>query len=333
MEHVTLAEATSGRKSGGRVGPVPRGAPWARRAVVLGSFLLWYARPGVGDLVQQSRAIAGSRAPRRRVAWLVLLPSLLLGADVAAPDRFDTVVIDAGHGGSDTGAHGSRGTLEKDVVLHVARSLAERLRAGGLRVVMTRESDVYVSLERRNAVANDARADLFLSIHANAADDADVRGTETYFLALDASDEGAAQVASRENRAFGGEGAADIQAVRDPFIALVGDLITSEYMEDSSAFARKVQSELAGVEPLRSRGVKQAMFVVLHGVQMPAALVEIGFVTNARDERTLATKDGRGHVVEALERAVHAYGRRHDARRGVTPPANGDRSGGSGGTR
>jgi N-acetylmuramoyl-L-alanine amidase len=275
--------------------------------------------------VQQGRAIASSRAPYRRVVWLALVLSLLLGADAAAPDRFDTVVIDAGHGGSDSGAHGPRGTLEKDVVLHVARALAERLRARGLKVVMTRESDVYVSLERRNAVANDARADLFLSIHANAADDTDVRGTETYFLALDASDEGAAQVASRENRAFGGEAAASIEAVRDPFIALVGDLITTEYMEDSSAFARKVQTQLAAVEPLRSRGVKQAMFVVLHGVQMPAALVEIGFVTNARDERTLATKEGRGLVVEALERAVRAYGRRHDSRRGVAAPVAGSR--------
>ena len=275
--------------------------------------------------MQHGRAIAGSRAPRQWVAWLTLLPALLLGADLAVPDPFDTVVIDAGHGGSDTGAQGPRGTLEKEVVLQVARKLAERLRARGLRVVMTRESDVYVSLERRNAVANDARADLFLSIHANAADDSDVRGTETYFLALDASDESAAQVASRENRAFGGEAAASIEAVRDPFVALVGDLITTEYMEDSSAFARKVQAELAGVEPLRSRGVKQAMFVVLHGVQMPAALVEIGFVTNAHDERTLAAGDGRGLVVEALERAVRAYGRRHDARRGVTPPAAGGR--------
>jgi len=271
--------------------------------------------------VQQGIRNTSSRTPRWRAVCFALLLPPLLGADLAAPDRFDTVVIDAGHGGSDTGAQGPRGTLEKDVVLYVARTLAGRLRARGLQVVMTRQSDVYVSLERRNAMANDARADLFLSIHANAADDRDVRGTETYFLALDASDEGAAQVASRENRAFGGDAGTGIEAVRDPFIALVGDLITTEYLEDSSAFARKVQTELAEVEPLRSRGVKQAMFVVLRGVQMPAALVEIGFVTNAQDERTLAAKDGRGLVVEALERAVRAYGRRHDARRGVTPPA------------
>jgi N-acetylmuramoyl-L-alanine amidase len=248
-----------------------------------------------------------------------------LTAGAAAPERFDTVVIDAGHGGEDSGAIGPDGAREKDVVLRVARGLAERLRARGLRVVMTRDRDVFVPLEHRTAVANDARGDLFVSIHANAAEDASIRGTETYFLALDASDEGAAQVAARENRAFKRDDVAGIKAVNDPFIALLGDLITTEYMRESNDVASVIQSELRAVEPLHSRGVKQALFVVLGGVQMPAALVEIGFITNPEDEHALVSKHGRVAVIDALERAVRSFGERYDARRGSkTAPASSD---------
>lgn len=233
-----------------------------------------------------------------------------------SPDRFDTVVIDAGHGGEDTGARGPAGTLEKDVVLAVARSLAGRLRARGLRVVLTRDRDVFVPLETRTAIANDARADLFVSIHANAAPDDEVRGTETYFLALEASDASAAGVAERENRAFRRDGEEKISALDDPFIALIGDMISTEYLEESSDFARRVQHELEDA-PLEGRGVKQALFVVLTGVQMPAALVEIGFITNPEDERLLGRGRGRTEIVDSLERAVAAFGRRYDARRDV----------------
>lgn len=264
------------------------------------------------------------RSGRRSCAAIAAVLGVALAAwagdDAAArPERFDTVVIDPGHGGEDTGAKGPGGTLEKDLVLAVARDLATRLRGAGLHVVLTRKSDVFVPLEERTAIANDARGDLFLSIHANASRDDSVRGTETYFLALDASDDSAASVASRENSAFG-DAARGIAAVGDPFISLIGDMITTEHMQESNDLARIIQAEL-GATPLKSRGVKQAMFVVLTGVQMPAALVEIGFVTNARDERAL---DGssRRQVVSALTRAVLAFGRRYDARRGAAVPAD-----------
>jgi len=248
-----------------------------------------------------------------------------LAAEATAPERFDTVVIDAGHGGEDSGAIGPNGAREKDVVLSVARGLAGRLRARGLRVVLTRDRDVFVPLEHRTAVANDARGDLFVSIHANAAEDASIRGTETYFLALDASDAGAARVAARENRAFARDDVSDIEAVGDPFIALLGDLITTEYMRESNDVASVIQSELDTIEPLHSRGVKQALFVVLSGVQMPAALVEIGFITNPDDEHALAGARGRGALIDALERAVQSFGERYDARRGsTTAPARSD---------
>lgn len=241
----------------------------------------------------------------------------LAGAAAAEPssERFDTVVIDAGHGGEDVGARGPRGHREKDVALAVARNLAQRLRDRGLRVVLTRDADVFVPLEERTALANDAGADLFLSVHANASPEAEIRGSETYFLALEASDAAAAGVAERENRAFEREGAGAIAALSDPFIALIGDLISTEHLEESSAFARGLQERL-GALPTRSRGVKQALFVVLSGVQMPAALVEIGFITNADDERRMAGPKGRDAIVAALEAAVLEYGRRYEARRG-----------------
>lgn len=246
----------------------------------------------------------------------VFLCAGIAWGDPEPSNRFDVVVLDAGHGGDDTGARGAKGTLEKDIVLSVTRELSKRLTAAGMRVVLTRDSDVFVPLEERTAIANDARGDLFLSIHANASTDRSIHGTETYFLALEASDSAAARVASRENEAFG-EAAAGIAAVDDPFIALIGDLIATEHLEESNEIARAVQGELKKT-PLRSRGVKQALFVVLTGVQMPAALVEIGFVTNAGDESAFRGKR-RSDIVDALERAVLTFGQRYDARRGARP--------------
>jgi N-acetylmuramoyl-L-alanine amidase len=249
------------------------------------------------------------------IAACVCAATLALAGSASAADRFDTVVLDAGHGGEDTGAKGASGTLEKDLVLRVARALQARLKTRGLRVVMTRSGDVFVPLEERTMIANDARGDLFVSIHANAAEDPEVGGTETYFLALSASDESAEKVAARENQAFGDAGS-PIAAVNDPFIALIGDLIATEHLQESSLLAREIQSALAGTS-LRSRGVKQALFVVLNGVQMPASLVEIGFVTSTADEATMRSGDGTRAIVDALERAILAYGKSHAERLGA----------------
>jgi N-acetylmuramoyl-L-alanine amidase len=244
-----------------------------------------------------------------------LWPALVRADESTEPNRFDTVVIDAGHGGDDEGARGAAGLLEKDLVLDVAHRLAKRLGATGLQVVLTRRDDSFVPLEQRTSIANDARADLFISIHGNATHDAKIRGIETFFLALSASDDYAGQVARRENQAFG---VADSPAKRsdDALVAIIGDLITNEHMEESNEFARLAQLELAG-DPQVARGVKQAPFVVLEGVQMPAALVEIGFLTNRLDEQSLRGSQERERIVAALARAALEFGRRYDARRGV----------------
>ena len=247
-----------------------------------------------------------------------------LARDAASLDRFDTVVIDAGHGGEDEGARGVNGLFEKDLVLEVARALAALLRRAGLNVVMTRERDVFVPLEQRTNLANDARADLFISVHANAANDAGARGSETYFMSLEASDEHARGVALRENESFAakpGESGADA----DPLVAILGDLIANEHLTESSEFARAAQLRLARLDSGPSRGVKQAPFVVLAGVQMPAALVEIGFLTHPAEARDLRSARRRGAIAAGLAEAVLEHGRRYAAQHGDVPAAGADR--------
>ena len=243
-----------------------------------------------------------------------------LAREAGSQGRFDTVVIDAGHGGEDEGARGANGLLEKDLVLEVARGLAAQLRKAGLRVVMTRERDVFVPLEQRTNVANDARADLFVSVHANAAHDGGARGSETYFMSLEASDEHARGVALRENESFGAKAPA-AGAEADPLVAILGDLIANEHLTESSAFARAAQLRLARLDAGPSRGVKQAPFVVLAGVQMPAALVEIGFLTHPAEERELRSARRRSAIAASLAEAVLEHGRRHDAQYGEVPAA------------
>ena len=236
-------------------------------------------------------------------------------ADSSALDRFDVVVIDAGHGGEDRGARGAQGLIEKDLVLDVSLRLKRRLEASGLTVLLTRETDLYVPLEDRSARANDARADLFLSIHANSAERSAAKGFEVFFLSVDASDETAEQVAQRENSAFGSQAA--VVAIGDPLVAVLGDMAVSEYMQESDAFAKLANDRLQDLPKSLSRGVKQAPFVVLMGVQMPSALVEIGFLSNPGEERALRADRRREEIARALTQAVVDFGKRYDALHGA----------------
>jgi N-acetylmuramoyl-L-alanine amidase len=231
------------------------------------------------------------------------------------PERFDLVVLDAGHGGHDEGATGPSGLREKDVVLDITQRLAKQLRSRGVEVILTRNEDRFLSLEERTAVANDARADLFLSIHANASPSRKPRGVETYFASLDATDQDARETAERENSAFGA--AAPSIDRNDPLAAILGDLIVTEHLQESSEFAKLAQHEMSEIKRARSRGVKQAPFVVLMGVQMPASLVEIGFITNPDEEKAMRRASLRDEIVNALVEAISNFGERYDARRGV----------------
>jgi N-acetylmuramoyl-L-alanine amidase len=246
---------------------------------------------------------------------LALGPTSPAAGEAREAERFDVVVVDAGHGGDDHGARGKGGLIEKDVVLDVAQRTAEALRDTGIRVVMTREDDRFVTLEGRTQLANEQKADLFVSIHANASPVRGARGIETFFASPEATDEAALDLARAENLAFGED--AQPPAAGDPLLAILGDLIATEQLSESQEFARMTQRRIATQESARSRGVKQAPFVVLMGVRMPAVLVEIGFLTHPADEKALADEDERARLARGLAEAVVAYRARYDARRGL----------------
>jgi N-acetylmuramoyl-L-alanine amidase len=261
--------------------------------------------------------------PGRIAAALCATALIAAGRGGAEPpaevaDRFDRVVLDAGHGGDDHGAEGRAGLLEKELVLDVARRLGARIAERGVQVVLTRDDDRYVPLGDRTAIANRAQADLFLSIHANGASERSARGVETFFMALEATDEAARQLAEAENAAFREEQA---PTPDDPLASILGDLAAADQLRESDEFARLANKEVAAIAAgTPSRGVKQAPFVVLMGVRMPAALVEIGFITNPSEERDLATPEYRDRIADALARAVAQFADRYDARRGAPRP-------------
>jgi N-acetylmuramoyl-L-alanine amidase len=278
-------------------------------------------RPTPGGM----RVMRGTAGGLRLLA-VVVAAALALGAAEPERIRFETVVVDAGHGGDDHGARGVHGLLEKDLTLDLARRLAGELRRRGLHVVMTREDDRFLSLEERTSRANDAGGQLFISIHANASKARGARGIETFFASLEASDEAAQRLAEIENRAFAEAGNGG-PAPGDPLLAILGDLIATEHLVESQEFARMAQHRLATGEAARSRGVKQAPFVVLMGVRMPAVLVEVGFLTNPSEERALGQETERTRLTGGLADAVEAYRARYDARHGRAERASGGRAG------
>lgn len=223
-----------------------------------------------------------------------------------------TIVLDPGHGGADTGAIGASGVTEKELTLKIARTLQQALQARmPVRVVLTRDDDVDLSLDGRSAIANQYKADLFISLHLNAWAESSAQGAETYFSSLEASDERAAAAAVAENR---GDPLADLQLI-------LWDLAQSHHMAESQRFASLVQAELNQTLSLRNRGVKQAPFRVLMGAAMPAVLVELGFLSNPREESQLEDPEYRRRLVDALARAIGRYKAQVEGRPVETPAA------------
>jgi N-acetylmuramoyl-L-alanine amidase len=236
--------------------------------------------------------------PRAFFAAIACLSLALAAAADAA-----VVVVDAGHGGADHGAH-ANGVREKDVALAIAREIGRALEARAIQVVHTRTDDAFVPLAERTSIANRAEADLFLSVHANSSPSPHANGPETYFVSLDASDAEARRVAMLENNVF--EQADAVGDSSDVVGAILGDLIRTDHLRASSELAAGLQRRLAGLGA-RGRGVKQAPFVVLMGVNMPAALLEIGFLTNARDARRVSAPAQQRRIARAVAKAVDAW--------------------------
>jgi N-acetylmuramoyl-L-alanine amidase len=224
------------------------------------------------------------------------------------------IVLDAGHGGHDSGATGPSGVMEKDVVLDVTRRVARLVENGlGVKVALSRDSDVFVPLRDRTNFANKQGADLFVSIHANAHPQAVSEGVETYFLSSEASDNAARQVAATENNVVQLESAAS-RRQGDVLKSILWDLAQSEFQEESSFMAETVQDSMSKSLNLVSRGVKQAGFYVLGGAAMPAILIEIGFLTNRKEEKKLATPEHREALARAIYTGLAEYKRRYDQR-------------------
>ncbi len=218
--------------------------------------------------------------------------------------KIGKVVIDPGHGGHDVGCTGATGLLEKDVVLDIGKRLGVLIEEGlGSEVIFTRKDDTFVVLDQRPVIANQNRADLYISIHANASAAKTASGVETYYLNFTSSPE-ALEVAAREN-ASSGRGVSDL-----------GDLIKKialkDKIDESREFAVKVQSSLhsgsakAGVAG-KDRGVRKAPFIVLIGAQMPSVLTEIGFLSNSKEEALLRKPEYRQKIAESIYRGLSQY--------------------------
>jgi N-acetylmuramoyl-L-alanine amidase len=213
------------------------------------------------------------------------------------------VVVDAGHGGHDTGAIGRAGTREKHVALAIALRLREVLGRAGLEVILTREDDTFVPLEERARRANEAKGDLFVSIHCNSAPGRTLRGIETYSLNT-ASDRYSIRLVAREN-ASSEKRISDLQFI-------LADLTTKANTEESIRLAGHVHSSLVGHLRQRHRdihdlGTKQALFYVLLGVKMPAILVETSFLSNTEEERRLSSRSYQSDAAEAIAAGIQDF--------------------------
>ncbi len=228
---------------------------------------------------------------------------------------FDVVVIDPGHGGPDTGANTADGLQEKVLTLAIAQKTEALLEREGLKVVLTRSTDVQVPLIQRTAIANYNRADLFLSIHLNASPAPSARGTETYYLSRDATDLWATQLAAKENAA----GQENTAAPDGGLNLVLWELAQTSVIVESAALAEAIQQEFNALLGTADRGVRQAPFVVLEGAQMPAVLVEVAFLSNGEEAKRLNDAAFQDQVAAALVKSVLSFKARYERPQTPTP--------------
>jgi len=223
--------------------------------------------------------------------------------DLAPAGGLRTIVVDAGHGGSETGAKGPGGTLEKDITMAVARRLKASLEAKlGVRVILSRDGDATVGLDERAAIANNNKADVFVSLHASASTQGAASGAEVFYLSLDEYGDAAQRAAHGENEAlpvFGG-GTRDIELI--PW-----ETAQARYVQASAELAQAIESSLRTHVPMSPRAIQQAPFRVLVGANMPAVLVEMGFITNAEQEKQLRSDEFQNRVVEGLVESITRF--------------------------
>lgn len=256
---------------------------------------------GVGQ-ESEARVIAPSE-PAQAAAVPAGAPNIPDKLEVGGTGR-KKIVIDAGHGGKDPGGKKLFGYKEKELNLLAAKELYDLLKAEDMfDVIMTRYTDEFIPLADRSKIANDYKADIFISIHANATRDRREKGFEVFFMSEKASDPGAAAVADYENSVVGLEdnGQGDAAAM------LLHSMARNEYLNEGSQLAGLVAGEMEKRTPFANRGVKQAAFYVLRGTYAPGILVEMGFMTNSHDQKNMNDKKVRAKIANAIYRAVMKY--------------------------
>ena len=220
------------------------------------------------------------------------------------------VVIDPGHGKSNEGApsrhHPER--FEKHFTLPISQMVAGRLRTAGVEVVLTREVDEYVTLARRVEIANEQRADVFVSVHLNSTQRPGPRGHETFFLSLDATDEAAKRLAEYENREPEPAAKSNLDS-GETVAAILTDLAHNRAHRDAERLAEHIQGHLHKQSPFPDRGVRQAPFIVLMGLAMPAVVVEVGFINHPEEGRFITSPKGQAKLARAIAEGILDFGR------------------------
>jgi N-acetylmuramoyl-L-alanine amidase len=211
-------------------------------------------------------------------------------------------MVDPGHGGDDSGAKGPKGLKEKAAALEIAQAVGAKLEAAGFEAVFTREDDSFIPLWDRAKVANAQGADLFISLHLNAARAKSAKGSEVYFLSLGKGDDD--EVAATENAGAGAEAPGGSDSV---VASILDDLAQNAFLQDSERLAVAIQAQLNHLASIKERGVKQAPFIVLRGAAMPAVLVEVAFISNPREEAKLKDPAFQAKVADAITQGIRRY--------------------------
>jgi len=263
--------------------------------------------PGLRERLREVRVGEAQASQKEVEARLRKVEQAMGASEIALAQQLGLkarrIVIDAGHGGHDSGAVGPSGLLEKDVALDIALKLSQKLKASGYEVFLTRSDDRFIKLEDRARFANKVKGDVFVSIHCNASPNKKTRGIETYTLNV-SSDRYATRLAAREN-AGAEKGIGELQFI-------LADLATKANTVESAQLARSVQSSLVSTleqkyKDIKGLGHREALFFVLLGVKMPSILVEVSFLSNAQDEKLLADKQYRAHAADGIYQGIKKF--------------------------
>lgn len=248
---------------------------------------------------------------KRTYQRFLILCLLYFFVNLSFAQKVNTVVLDAGHGGHDTGALG-KNSREKDIALAIVLKLRDLIKANmkDVKVVLTRDDDTFVELYRRARIANESKADLFISVHCNSTKSTSVYGAETFVMGLHKSEANLA-VAKTENAAILLED--DYVEKYDGFTPgsaegnIFFSMMQNAFLDHSLEFAGKVQHQMVDKLGMYNRGVKQAGFLVLYKTAMPGVLIETGFISNAKDEKYLISEKGQNEIALAIFKALAEY--------------------------